>query len=116
MTSLDDVAAAADAVAAEQRTVARTAREMQRARDRGVPWSTIIDRQHVAAVAGQLRRSANRLRDASTAFMSLLARGLAAEGESRRRIAGRLGVSHQRVTSILHGNNGADATRESAAE
>ena len=109
MTSLDDVAAAADAVADEQRTVARTARQMQRARNRGVPWSAILDGQQVAAVVGQLRRSANRLRDASTAFLSLLARGLAAEGESHRRIAGRLGVSHQRVTSVLHSDRKADA-------
>lgn len=101
MTSLEDVAAAADAVADEQRTVARTAREMQRARDRGVPWSAILDRERFARVVHLLRRGAQRLRDASTNLTSLVAKGLAADGESRRRIARRLGLSHQRVTSIL---------------
>lgn len=111
MSTLDEVAAAADAVADEQRTVARTARDMQRARDRGVPWSTILDRERAAGVVEVLRRSAHRLRAVSTALMALLARGLASEGESRRRIAGRLGVSHQRITSMLRADGGAAGDR-----
>ena len=106
MSGLQEVAAAADAVADEQRTVARTARQMQRARDRGVPWSAILDHERFARVVGLMRRGAQHLRATSTDLASLLAKGLAAEGESRRRIAHRLGVSHQRVTSILRSKDG----------
>lgn len=50
-----------------------------------------------------LRRSTRRLTDATGRFSKLLAGGLASEGASRRQIAGRLGVSHQRITAMLKG-------------
>lgn len=110
--NLDDVAAAADAAADEQRKVARAARAMQRARDRGEPWSAILDRGRMASVVDTLRASAHALRVASTTLMTVLAVGLAAEGKSRRHIAERLGVSHQRVTSMLRPNGPASASGE----
>lgn len=104
MSELETIAAAADATADEQRVVARTARRMQRDRDRGATWSEVLRRDDAAGLVARLRNSARRLRDASTALAGLLSRGLSDEGESRRTIASRLGVSHQRVTALLQSN------------
>jgi hypothetical protein len=111
MTSaLDEVAAAADQVANEQRLIARTARAMQRRRDRGQSWSTILDGEPVPGIMQRLRSSARRLAEATGRFALALASGLHREGESHRGIARRLGVSHQRVTTLL--NELSDTTAE----
>ena len=106
-STLEDVASAADEVADEQRRLARDARQMQRRRDRGWSWAEILDRtggadnEDSSGLLQRLRRSARRLAELSARTAEMLARGLAEEGESRRRIARRLGVSHQRVSVIL---------------
>jgi DNA-binding NarL/FixJ family response regulator len=95
------VAAAADEVADEQREVARQARFMQRRRDRGTPWSRILDEQPSPTLLARLRRSLRTLTDATGRASRTLIAGLIFEGESRRQIARRLGVSHQRVSAMM---------------
>jgi hypothetical protein len=99
--ALEDVAAVADEVAAEQRLIARRARSMQRERDRGVSWASILAREPAPGLLELTRNSACRLSRMTTCLAHVLAAGLSAEGESRRAIAGRLGVSHQRITAML---------------
>lgn len=100
-TALEEVAAAADEVADDQRRIARRARVMQGRRDRGWTWGRILDREPVPGLLDLLRRSALRLTQATGRLARAWAQGLSAEGESRRRVAGRLGVTHQRVSAML---------------
>jgi hypothetical protein len=103
-SALEDVADAADAVADDQRTVARQARSMQRLRDCGWTWSQILDREGSPGLLTVLRGSARTLSAALGRLAHTVAQGLATEGESRRQIAQRLGVTHQRVSAMLNGN------------
>jgi hypothetical protein len=100
-TALEDLAASADRAADDQRQIARRARAMRRQRDQGWAWSTVLDRQPSPTVVELLRRSRRHLQSVATAFTTALARELGAEGATRRQIARRLGVSHQRVTALL---------------
>lgn len=100
-STLEDVAAAADQVADDQRQVAQRARAMQRQRDRGRSWLQILDGETGPGLLELLRSSLRRLADATGQLARTLADGLVSEGVSRRQIARRLGVSHQRVTAIL---------------
>jgi transcriptional regulator with XRE-family HTH domain len=100
--SLEGVAAAADEVADEQRQVAEQARSMQRRRDRGVSWARILDEEPSPTLLARLRHSGRRLTEAAGRASRTLIAGLSVEGESRRQIARRLGVSHQRISAILN--------------
>jgi hypothetical protein len=102
MPALEEVASAADGVADDQRRVAQLARTMQRRRQRGWSWSRIILEQPEPGLLDLLRRSRTRLAGAISGLVRTLASGLAAEGATRRQIAGYLGVSHQRVTAVLN--------------
>jgi transcriptional regulator with XRE-family HTH domain len=107
---LEDVAAAAEEMAAEQRQVARRARAMQRQRDRGWSWSQVLDRDDGPPLLEMLRRNGRHLAEVTRRLAHSVASGLSAEGASRRQIALRLDVSHQRVSAILNGqrrNHGA---------
>jgi transcriptional regulator with XRE-family HTH domain len=101
MSSLEDVASAADAVADDQRRLARLARSLQQLRDRGSSWADILDRQDGAELLRLLRGSAQRLVATLGSLARTVAHSLAAEGHSRRQIGRRLGVSHQRVSALL---------------
>lgn len=101
---LDEVAAAADEVADDQRQIARRARQMQRRRDSGWSWARIMDSDGDPGILELLRRSARRLSEARVQLARALAAGLSGEGESRRQIGRRLAVSHQRVTAVLKGD------------
>ncbi|MEW6473977.1 MAG: hypothetical protein AB1679_17135 [Actinomycetota bacterium] len=104
-STLEEVAAAADEVADDQRRVARRARTMQRQRDRGWSWASILDREAMPGLLELLRRSARRLTGATARLGRTLAVGLSEEGESRRRVGRRLGVTHQRVSAMLKGEH-----------
>lgn len=102
-TMLEEVAATADEVADQQRQVARDARAMQRQRDRGWSWARILERSPGQGVFQRLRHGARLLTQASVRVAEALARGLSEEGESRRNIGKRLGVTHQRVSALVKG-------------
>ena len=106
MTELEEIAAAAEEVADQQKEVAQHARAMQRLRDRGWSWSAIMDRENAGGVLGLLRASRERLSQATSRFISGLMAGLRSEGESHRKIAHRIGVSHQRVAVVLSRHEG----------
>jgi hypothetical protein len=108
-SALEEVATAAEEVAAEQRQVARRARAMQRQRDGGWSWAQVLDREDEPALLEMLRRNGRHLSEVTGRLAQTLASGLSAEGESRRQIARRLAVTHQRVSAILNGapRNGA---------
>lgn len=103
-TPLEDLAAAADAAADDERQVARRARAMQRQRDRDRPWLEVLEREATAIELA--RRGARRAAEVATELARVTVRGLSGEGQSRRKIAQRLGVSHQRITAMLNGRRG----------
>jgi hypothetical protein len=113
-TPLEEVADAAEAVADDQREVARRARWMQRLHDEGWSWSRILDHEESPGLLTLLRRSSRHLAGTLGQLAQTVAHSLAAEGESRRRIANRLGVTHQRVSAML-ANGGAARGRENGA-
>ena len=102
--ALEEVAAAADEVADDQRQVARRARAMQRRRDQGWSWARIMEWDPDPGLLGLLRRSVRRLTEATRRLAQAVASGLSREGFSRRQIAQRLAVSHQRVSAMLKGD------------
>ncbi|MCA1844689.1 MAG: hypothetical protein LC792_16155 [Actinobacteria bacterium] len=102
-SALEDIAADAEMVADDQRNVASSARSMQRQRDRGWSWARILDQEGNPGLLELLRRSGSRLSGATGRFAQTLASGLSVEGESRRMIGRRLGVTHQRVSTMLKG-------------
>ena len=103
-TTLEDLAAAADAAADDERHVARRARAMQRQRDRGRSWLEVLETEATAIELA--RRGARRAAEVATMLAGAIVRGLSSEGQSRRKIAQRLGVSHQRITAMLNGRRG----------
>lgn len=99
--SLEQVAVAADQVASDQRAIARQARTMQRQRARGLSWSQILERQPSPGIVERLRESRRLLSAATASLTSALAIALTSEGETRRQVARRLGVTHQRVNALV---------------
>ena len=102
--ALEEVADTADATAREQRQAAVLARRLAGRRRRGLSWADLTAEGGATQLVELLGAGALRLRGAAGALRQLVARGLAAEGMTTRRIGERFGVSHQRVSSILSDN------------
>jgi hypothetical protein len=100
-TALQRAAESAEETARDQQAVARRLRAVQRQRDSGMTWGQVLDRGAAADALSLLRRSATRVTGSLRTLSQTIARGLAAEGESRRKIASRLGVTHQRITAMI---------------
>jgi hypothetical protein len=105
---LEEIASEADAVADEQRELARGIRTMQRRRDRGWSWARILGDEHPGHLLELARDSSRRLLALTARLARTIASGLADEGETRRGIAARLGVTHQRVSAILRADGDTD--------
>lgn len=114
--ALDEVAASADEVADDQRRIARRARAMKRQRDRGRSWAEILDGEPEPRLLGLLRGNTRRLADATGRLAHAMAYGLVWEGESRRQIARRLGVTHQRISAMLRHNPRPDPTQDESGD
>lgn len=99
---LEEVATTAEAVVAEQAEVAQRARHLKQERVRHSSWVEAWDRQPSPSLLERLRVGSRRLAETTSRFSRATARQMAQEGASRRAIARRLGVSHQRVTSLLN--------------
>lgn len=99
--SLEEVAETADRVADDQREVARQARVMQEQRDRGWSWAQVLDSQPSPGIIALLRNSRRTVASLASRFTVAVARELSEEGESRRQIARRFQVTHQRVSALL---------------
>jgi transposase-like protein len=100
--ALDEVAEAADATADEQRQVAATSRRLRNERQRGASWREITVDGRARTLLGLIGMSARRLTTVGKRLRRALAVALTSEGLSTRQIGARFGVSHQRVSSLLH--------------
>ena len=103
--ALDEFADEAEAVAHEQQQIARDARRLDQKREAGQPWSAVLAGEDAGALFRLIRSSGRRLAGATGKLMRTLAHELQSEGESHRKIGRLLGVTHQRVTTILKSRN-----------
>jgi hypothetical protein len=102
MAALDEVAEAADETALDQQRLARRARSMSRQRRLGWSWSKILQRERQPGLLVLMARSARRLHEVGGRFRPALGQALVEEGLSTRQIAKTFGVTHQRISAMLH--------------
>ena len=98
---LEQVADTAEQVAEDQRDLARQARQMQGQLDQGWSWSQVLDDQPSPGIVAKLRKTRLVVASLAAGLSATVARELSREGHSRRQIAGRLQVTHQRVSALL---------------
>jgi hypothetical protein len=98
--ALEDVASTAEELTNEQREIAARARAINGLRLDGWTWEEIFD-QRAPNMFRLLRASAKKVATQIKLLNRIVAEEMSSEGHTRRQIAGRLGVSHQRVTTIL---------------
>ena len=99
--ALEELATAAEAAAADQLELAREAKALAGLEDSSRPWHRTFTEERSDAVLKLLARSTTRLGSAAGRFRRDFVSGLAAEGATTRDIASRLGVTHQRVSTLL---------------
>jgi len=99
--ALDEFAKEADAVADEQQQIARDARRLHQEHENGRSMSELLGDGDAGRMLQMMRSSGRRLATATGNLMRALARELSKEGLSHRKIGRLLGVTHQRVTTIL---------------
>ena len=99
--ALEEFANEADAVAGEQQQIARDARRLQRKHELGTSTAELLHTGDAGQMLQLVRSSGRRLASATGNLMRALARELSTEGLSHRKIGRLLGVTHQRITTIL---------------
>jgi hypothetical protein len=101
-TALRHLAESAETTSAEQQVIADSARAMTEERRRGRSWAAILAGEGQPSIITLLGSSVRRLSQTSTRVRTGVATALANEGLSTRQIAAHLGVTHQRVSAMLH--------------
>jgi hypothetical protein len=99
--ALDEFASEAETVADEQQQIARAVRRLNQEREAGRSWSELLAGSDSGQMLHLVRSSARRLTGSTGKLMRFLAHELSNEGLSHRKIGRLLGVTHQRVTTIL---------------
>ena len=74
---------------------------LERQREEGRSWAEVLGGADAGHLLRRVRSSGRRLATATGDLMRSLARELHTEGLSHRKIGRLLGVTHQRVTTIL---------------
>lgn len=100
-TVMDEVAATAETVAADQRRLAGSARATARRWRNGGSWSGLSEQGTPQEIVGGLSSGAADMAMAVAGLREALFRALVAEGWTIRRVGRYFGVSHQRVSSML---------------
>jgi hypothetical protein len=105
---LEDLADAAEESSRELRGVANTARDLDRQRRNGVPWSTMVSTKAAQRLFDRLAGSARRMAGATSRLRHSVIEALGQEGLSTRQIAKVMGVTHQRISAMRNhgGRNG----------
>ncbi len=101
LAALDDLAGRIERNATDERRLAQRIRRLRAGRAGGQPWAELLGPGGVGMVIALAGAIARRATVAGAALRRLLARGLRDEGRTVSSIAAELGVSHQRVSSVL---------------
>jgi hypothetical protein len=101
LDALDEFAETIEETAAEQRSFARRARRLSRARRRGESWSDVVSSDAEPSLPAASTRLFARLATANTRVRQALASALRAEGLRIEQIARVFGVTHQRISRVL---------------
>jgi hypothetical protein len=102
--ALEEVASTAEGLANEQREIADRVRALNELRADGWTWAKVFD-ERAPNIFDLLRASAKQIATQIKLLSRVVAEEMSSEGQTRRQIARNLGVSHQRVTTILRGTS-----------
>jgi hypothetical protein len=102
LAALDSLAEIADENARDDRRLARGIRQLRAGRAKGRSWRDLLAGDRRPGVLVLVSRMLGRLTDASGRLRRVLAHGLHLEGATIAAIATLFGVSHQRVSALLH--------------
>ncbi|MGH9107709.1 MAG: hypothetical protein ACRDZX_18135 [Acidimicrobiales bacterium] len=100
--TLDKVAETAEKAAKDSLELARESREASAERAQGATAGALMSSGRPQAIFRLAEVMARQLVAAASALRSVLVRQLAEEGEKVGTISRRFGVSHQRISTLLH--------------
>jgi hypothetical protein len=101
LAALDELAAAVEQNARDERVLASRIGQLRTGRARGRSWHDLMARETRPGALELSVTALGRLTESSGRLRRHLARGLRAEGASIAAIATLFGVSHQRVSALL---------------
>ncbi len=102
---LDGLADAVEENARDERRLGRRLRQLRVGRAAGRTWHDLLSGERQPGVLDLASRILTRLTETSGSLRRVIARGLRLEGATIAAIAARFGVSHQRVSALLHRRN-----------
>jgi hypothetical protein len=102
LDTLDGLADAAEDNARDERRLARRIRQFRDGRAEGRSWHDLFSAERRPGVLQLTSRILKRLAEGSGSLRRVLANGLRMEGATMAAIAALFGVSHQRVSALLH--------------
>ncbi len=105
LAALDGLADAVEENARDERRLARGIRQLRIGRAAGRSWQNLVSGERQPGVLKLMSRILNRLTETSGNLRRVVARGLRLEGATIAAVAALLGVSHQRVSALLHRRN-----------
>jgi transcriptional regulator with XRE-family HTH domain len=104
LTTVEHVADTLDAAANDTRAAARRLRRVRTARRNGRRWRDILGDSTARELLDLLGSTSRRLTEATTGVRRAMARALLADGLRVRQIAELIGVSHQRISQVINGD------------
>ena len=107
LDALNDLVIALEENSRRNKQMIARARRIQRLRDRGLPYSEIVEGQPRPLIVELLTENFDALRTAGGRLRRTEARALHDEGLSMDRIAELFGVTRQRISRLLKARNGA---------
>ena len=114
LDALDDLLVALEDNQRRNREMIVRAKRIQRLRQRGLPYSEIVQGQPRPLIVELLTENFDALRTAGGRLRRTEARALHDEGLSMDRIASLFGVTRQRISRLLKPRNGTPDERDAA--
>lgn len=101
IAAIDELRASLEQNVEDERALSAELAELRRARLTGRGWRQVLANEGPVPALSLLGRALRRLSEAGSGFRRALALSLVAEGDQLSQVAGRFGVSRQRVYSLV---------------